>query len=198
VLTQACRDAATWPAAVKLAVNVSAVQFSKGSLFGEVTRALLDSGLEPERLEIEITESVLMRDSEAALSMLRELRKRGVQVAMDDFGTGFSSLSNLRSFPFDRIKIDRSFIENIETDAEAQAIVRAVAGLGRSLGMAITVEGVETPDQLAAVRREGCREVQGYLFSRPRPAADVQDMISRALAQVRSAANAQPEASEHV
>ena len=184
VLTQACRDAVAWPASISVAVNVSAVQFAEGSLVQSVMRALADSGLEPNRLELEITESVLMRDAEQALSMLRELRRHGVRVAMDDFGTGYSSLSYLRSFPFDRIKIDRSFIHDIETNAEAQAIVRAVSGLGRSLGMATTVEGVETQGQLAAVRREGCRDVQGFLFSRPRPAAEVPLMIAAAEANI--------------
>jgi EAL domain-containing protein (putative c-di-GMP-specific phosphodiesterase class I) len=183
VLAQACRDATAWPATVRVAVNVSAVQFTDGSLVRDVMRALGDAGLEPGRLELEITESVLMRDTHQALLMLRELRQRGVRVAMDDFGTGYSSLSYLRSFPFDRIKIDRSFIQDVETNPEARAIVRAVTGLGRSLGMATTVEGVETPGQLAAVRREGCGEVQGFLFSRPRPAADVPHMIETAAAQ---------------
>ena len=197
VLAQACRDAVNWPLDVTLAVNVSAVQFAEGSLVREVVRALDDSGLEPGRLELEITESVLMRDAEQALLMLRELRKCGLRVAMDDFGTGYSSLSYLRSFPFDRIKIDRSFIRDIETDAEAQAIVRAVAGLGRSLGMAITVEGVETLAQLAAVRREGCRDVQGYLFSRPRPAADVPDMIAAVAGQTLLVSSSGSEAVKH-
>jgi diguanylate cyclase (GGDEF)-like protein len=197
VLSQACRDAATWPAAVGLAVNVSAVQFAKGSLLADVMNALGDAGLEPGRLELEITESVVMHDAEHALLMLRELRQRGLRVAMDDFGTGYSSLSYLRSFPFDRIKIDRSFIRDIETNAEAQAIVRAVAGLGRSLGMAITVEGVETMGQLAAVRREGCRDVQGYLFSRPRPAADVARMIEAAARHDLPAATSLPERLGH-
>ena len=188
VLAQACRDAASWSSAVRVAVNVSAVQFAGGSLVRDVMRALGDSGLEPGRLELEITESVLLRDADQALLMLRELRQHGVRVAMDDFGTGYSSLSYLRSFPFDRIKIDRSFIHDIETNADAQSIVRAVAGLGSSLGMAITVEGVETLGQLAAVRREGCREVQGYLFSRPRPVSDVAQMIVAAAAQGRPAA----------
>ena len=197
VLAQACRDAVNWPLDVTLAVNVSAVQFAEGSLVREVVRALDDSGLEPGRLELEITESVLMRDAEQALLMLRELRKCGLRVAMDDFGTGYSSLSYLRSFPFDRIKIDRSFIRDVETDAEAQAIVRAVAGLGRSLGMAITVEGVETLAQLAAVRREGCRDVQGYLFSRPRPAADVPDMIAAVAGQTLLVSSSGSEAVNH-
>ena len=186
VLDQACRDAASWPAAIGVAINVSAVQFADGSLVREVMRALDDSGLDADRLELEITESVLMRNADQALTMLRELRQRGVRVAMDDFGTGYSSLSYLRSFPFDRIKIDRSFIHDIATNTEAQAIVRAVSGLGRSLGMATTVEGVETLGQLAAVRREGCRDVQGYLFSRPHPVGDVPHMIAAAEGQARA------------
>ena len=177
VLAQACRDAATWPASIRVAVNISVLQFAGNSLVRDVMRALSDSGLDPGRLELEITESVLVREPDQALLVLRELRQRGVRTAMDDFGTGYSSLSYLRSFPFDRIKIDRSFIHDIESNSDAQAIVRAITGLGRSLGMATTVEGVETLGQLTAVRREGCREVQGYLFSRPRPAADVPQMI---------------------
>jgi len=197
VLAQACHDAASWPASVGVAVNVSAVQFAEGSLVDEVTRALGASGLEPGRLELEITESVLISDADRALFMLHELRERGVRVAMDDFGTGYSSLSYLRSFPFDRIKIDRSFVHDIETNAEAQAITRAVAGLGRSLGMAITVEGVETLGQLAAVQREGCRDVQGYLFSRPRPGADVLHMISAVTGHSLFAANTELEVLDH-
>ncbi len=194
VLAQACRDAAGWPAAVRVAVNVSAVQFGHGTLVRDVMQALGDAGLPAERLELEITESVMLRDAEQALLQLRELRRRGVRVAMDDFGTGYSSLSTLRSFPFDRIKIDRSFVHDVEHNAEAQAIVRAVTGLGRSLGMATTVEGVETLAQLAAVQREGCAEVQGYLFSRPRPAAEVPQLIETAAGNGRATS---PEPAHH-
>lgn len=197
VLAQACRDAASWPETISVAVNVSSVQFADGSLVREVINALGDSGLQPGRLELEITESVLMRDADQALLMLRELRQCGVRVAMDDFGTGYSSLSYLRSFPFGRIKIDRSFIHDIETNAEAQAIVRAVCGLGCSLGMAITVEGVETLGQLAAARREGCSNVQGYLFSRPRPAVDVPYMIATAERLCGPSACTKPESPDH-
>jgi diguanylate cyclase (GGDEF)-like protein len=179
VLAQACRDALAWPSAVRVAVNVSAVQFAKGALLDDVLEALEATGLEPGRLELEITESVLLQDQGHTLTLLNELRRHGVRVAMDDFGTGYSSLSYLRSFPFDRIKIDRSFVREVETSADAQSIIRAVAGLGRSLGMATTVEGVETQAQLKAVCREGCAEVQGFLFSKPRPAADVPDLIRR-------------------
>ena len=177
VLAQACRDARAWPASVGVAVNVSAVQFKHGALLGDVLEALAASGLAPERLEIEITETVLLQDTAQAVATLHELRRRGVRVAMDDFGTGYSSLGYLRSFPFDRIKIDRSFVCDVDTSADALAIVRAVAALGRSLGMAVTVEGVETVAQLEAVRREGCSDAQGFYFSRPRPASEIPALI---------------------
>ena len=177
VLSQACRDAVQWPAPVRVAVNVSAVQFVRGSLLHDVTLALAQSGLPAVRLEIEITESVMMADNPQTLAVLRELQSRGVQVAMDDFGTGYSSLSYLRSFRFDRIKIDRSFVRDLETSAEARSIVRAVAGLGRNLEMATTIEGVETQGQLDIARREGCSDVQGFLFSKPRPASEIAAFI---------------------
>ena len=134
-------------------------------------QALSASGLQPSRMELEITESVLMQDAEAVLACLHRLRALGVRIALDDFGTGYSSLSYLRRFPFDKIKIDRSFIREID-DPDAAAIVRAVVGLGTHLGTAITAEGVETEEQLDQVRKEGCTEVQGFLFSKPLPAAD--------------------------
>ncbi len=173
VMRAACREAARWPAPVRVAVNVSAVQFRGSVLLGDVSCALRDAGLDAHRLEIEITESVMLDDNDHAVSLLHELRRRGVRVAMDDFGTGYSSLSLLRSFPFDRIKIDRSFVRDVGTRADALPIIRAVVGLGRSLGMATTVEGVETAGQLDAVRAEGCAEVQGFLYSRPARAADL-------------------------
>jgi len=172
-LLQACRDAAGWPAAIKVAVNLSAVQFKGAGLVAAVAHALASSGLEPERLELEITETALLHDSAVTLGILRELRALGVRIAMDDFGTGYSSLGYLRSFPFDKIKIDQCFVRDIETSADCKAIVRAVTGLGQSLGIATTAEGVETWEQLDQVRAEGCEEVQGYVFSRPVPAADV-------------------------
>jgi diguanylate cyclase (GGDEF)-like protein len=177
VLLQACRDALAWPESVRVAVNVSAAQFRSGSLLRDVDAALQATGLPPQRLEIEITESVMIADAHQACGVLNALREQGVRVAMDDFGTGYSSLSHLRRFPFDRIKIDRSFVRDVDTNDEARSIVRAVSGLGLSLGMATTVEGVETPEQLEAIRREGCAEVQGYLFSRPRPAAEIAEFI---------------------
>ena len=181
VLDRACADAAGWPAEVRVAVNVSAVQFKGAGLVAAVRGALAASALPPERLELEITETALLADTDATLAILRELRAMGVRIAMDDFGTGYSSLGYLRSFPFDKIKIDRSFIADIETDVDCKAIVRAVAGLGSNLGIAITAEGVETLAQLDRLRAEGCDQVQGYLFSRPVPARDVAALLGQML-----------------
>ena len=195
VLAQACTEAATWPKDVKVAVNVSPIQFLSPFLVLIVQEALARSGLAAARLELEITESVLMANTGATLETLHQLRAIGVRISMDDFGTGFSSLSYLRSFPFDKIKIDQSFIrdltttncsdgnaqavENPQAIVNAQAIVRAIAGLGSSLGMRTTAEGVETQEQMDRARREGCTEVQGYLLSRPAPARDVSALIKR-------------------
>ncbi|AWI89822.1 PAS domain S-box protein [Methylobacterium sp. DM1] len=170
-LQEACREAAGWPQDFRVAVNVSASQFAQPGLELSVTSALAASGLPPERLELEITESVLMSGAVNAIDCLHRLRARGVRIALDDFGTGFSSLSYLRRFPFDKIKIDRSFIRDIG-DADTAAIVRAIVGLGERLGASITAEGVEDERQLADVRREGCTEVQGYLLSKPLPAPE--------------------------
>ena len=177
VLAQACRDAVQWPAHVRIAVNVSSVQFTRRALLSEVTAALSEAGLNARRLEIEITESVLLQDQRQAVGLLTELRAQGVRVAMDDFGTGYSSLSYLRSFAFDRIKIDRSFVHDVDSNPEARAIVRAIAGLGANLGMAVTVEGVETLEQLRIMRAEACTEIQGYLFSKPLPATEIGGII---------------------
>jgi len=136
--------------------------------------------LAPHRLELEITESILLRDVEANLKTLRDLKNLGVRIAMDDFGTGYSSLGNLRSFPFDKIKIDRSFVSDLENNPDAMSIVHAVVGLGHSLGMATCAEGVETSEQLAYLRSEGCSEVQGYYYSKPKPAVEVDKMIRQA------------------
>jgi diguanylate cyclase (GGDEF)-like protein len=176
-LRQACADAARWPADTCVSVNVSAVQIKGPGLVEAVLGALAASTLRPERLELEITEAALLTDTDAALATLRELRALGVRIAMDDFGTGYSSLSYLRKFPFDKIKIDRSFVRDIETCADSTAIVRAVTGLGANLGIATVAEGVETLAQLDRLRAEGCDQVQGYYFSRPVPAADVAAII---------------------
>jgi diguanylate cyclase (GGDEF)-like protein len=179
VLHGACADAATWPDDVDVAVNLSPVQFKSPNLIASVTAALAASGLSARRLELEITESVLLQNSEATLTTLHELRAMGVRISLDDFGTGYSSLSYLRSFPFDKIKIDRSFVSELATREDSMAIIRAVTGLGRSLGIVTTAEGVENDAQLELLRREGCTQAQGYLFSKPRPASDVAIMLNR-------------------
>jgi diguanylate cyclase len=167
VLKTACREAASWPQPLKIAVNVSAVQLYNANFVQELHQILLDTGLPPSRLEIEITETALVRDFNRALAMLRQIKALGVAIAMDDFGTGYSSLSNLRAFPFDRIKIDRSFIKSVNSNGQAATIVRAVLGLGRGLGLPVLAEGVETTAELQFLREELCDEVQGYLLGRP-------------------------------
>jgi EAL domain-containing protein (putative c-di-GMP-specific phosphodiesterase class I) len=178
VLRRACEDAAGWSQAVRVAVNLSPMQFKNKQLFSSVVSALADSGLAAGRLELEITESVLLQETEATLATLHKLRKFGVKISMDDFGTGCSSLSYLRSFPFDKIKIDRSFVSELVTREDSAAIVRAVTGLGNSLGILTTAEGVETNEQMTALRSQGCNEVQGYLFNPPRPASEVEKMLA--------------------
>ena len=179
MLRSACADAATWPDDIDVAVNLSPVQFKNPNLIASVTEALTASGLAARRLELEITESVLLQNSETTLTTLHELRAMGVRISLDDFGTGYSSLSYLRSFPFDKIKIDRSFVSELATREDSMAIIRAVTGLGRSLGIVTTAEGVENDAQLELLRREGCTQAQGYLFSKPRPASDVALMLER-------------------
>jgi EAL domain-containing protein (putative c-di-GMP-specific phosphodiesterase class I) len=178
-LRNACLQAAKWPERCKIAVNLSPVQFKNKNLVQTVFSAITTSGLAPSRLELEITEAVLLQDTTATLGMLKQLQGMGVRIAVDDFGTGYSSLSYLRSFPFDKIKIDRSFVSALGSQSrEAVAIVRAVTQMGLSLGMCTTAEGVETDSQLQAIRREGCDEVQGYLFSAPRTAAEIDQLLA--------------------
>ena len=179
VLKEACREATSWPSELKVAVNLSPVQFKNGTVVLDVVAALGASGLPAHRLELEITETVLLQDTEATIATLNTLRDLGVSISMDDFGTGYSSLSYLRKFRFDKIKIDRSFIRDLSEEPDSIAIIRAVAGLGSSLGIATTAEGVETEAQLHRVREEGCTEVQGYLFSKPIPADQVQLLLQR-------------------
>ena len=169
VLAQACAEAATWPDDVKVAVNLSPVQFRKGAVIGSIKAALASSGLRPDRLEIEITESVLLADDEPNRLILTALRDLGVRIALDDFGTGYSSLAYLQSFPIDKIKIDRAFIRTLGADPRGDAIVRAIINLGRALQMTTTAEGVETVQQLDMLRDLGCDEAQGYLFGKPVP-----------------------------
>ncbi|HVL70685.1 MAG TPA: EAL domain-containing protein [Beijerinckiaceae bacterium] len=179
VLRQACADAATWPAGARVAVNLSPVQFKSRNLVATVFTALASSRLPATRLELEITEAVLLQESEATVATLHRLRDMGVRISMDDFGTGYSSLSYLRSFPFDKIKIDRSFVRDVTTDDSCMAIIRAVTGLGNSLGIATTAEGVENRAQLEQLRAEGCTEVQGYLFSPPRPLEEIRHLLEK-------------------
>ena len=189
VLRRACADAATWPGGMRVAVNVSAIQFRDPTLVATVATALADSGLPASRLEIEITESLLLEDEVATAATLHRLRGLGVRIAMDDFGTGYSSLGYLRRFPFDKIKIDQSFIRDLDSKPDSRAIVRAIIGLGRSLGMRTTAEGVETRAILDILRAEGCAEAQGYLFGKPCAAEQVPNVL-RQLAQQRAPANA--------
>jgi diguanylate cyclase (GGDEF)-like protein len=179
VLRQACKRAGTWPADLKVAVNLSPAQFRRQGLVEMVVAALASSGLPADRLELEITESSLLQNSEATLSMLYQLRELGVHIAMDDFGTGYSSLSYLQSFPFDKIKIDRSFVKDITDGIGSLNIVRAVTAMARGLGMTTTAEGVETPEQLEMIKAEGCTEMQGYLFSPPLSAREVDELLER-------------------
>ncbi len=172
-LSQACADAAAWPNGLKVAVNLSPVQFQHAGLVAAVQRALVLSGLPASRLELEITESALLQDSQTVLAMLHELDALGLRIALDDFGTGYSSLSYLRSFPFSKLKIDQSFIKEIAFRTDCEAIVRSVNGLAGTLGMTTTAEGVETEEQLDRLREVGCTEVQGFLFDRPRPLAEI-------------------------
>ncbi|MBS0242216.1 MAG: EAL domain-containing protein [Proteobacteria bacterium] len=179
VLKEACKTAATWPNDIGVAVNISAVQFKSPSLVDIVKSALQESGLEPSRLELEITETILLQDTTRTLSILHELRSLGVRIAMDDFGTGYSSLSYLRKFPFDKLKIDRSFVSDLCKGTDAAAIVKAVANLACSLGIRTTAEGVETAEQLATLRQLNCTEIQGYLISRPLPTDEIHELICR-------------------
>jgi EAL domain-containing protein (putative c-di-GMP-specific phosphodiesterase class I) len=181
VLLTACREAANWPGNQRIAVNLSPMQFSTSGLVETVAAALATSGLPPERLELEITESVLLEDTAATLAILHQLRSLGIRIAMDDFGTGYSSLGYLRSFPFDKVKIDQSFIRDMPTDGDSAAIVKAIIGLGISLGISTTAEGVETEEQLNRLRAEGCTDIQGYLLSKPVPAAEVEAVLNRSI-----------------
>jgi diguanylate cyclase (GGDEF)-like protein/PAS domain S-box-containing protein len=181
MLNRACMDAALWPDDVRVAVNLSPLQFRAGNLLSVVMEALKQSSLPAKRLELEITETLLLEKSSQVLATLHALRALGVRISMDDFGTGYSSLSYLRSFPFDKIKIDQSFVRGLGTNNDAQAIVRAIISLGVGLGVTITAEGVETEAELACLRAEGCHEGQGFLFSHARPNAEIVAMLNAQL-----------------
>jgi diguanylate cyclase (GGDEF)-like protein len=177
VLRQACAEAAKWPSGITVAVNLSPVQFKSRGLLESVVGALAASQLSPDRLELEITETVLLQEGTATLATLHKLRALGIRIAMDDFGTGYSSLSYLRSFPFDKIKIDRSFVQHLASERDSNAIVRAVTGLAHDLGMTSTAEGVESQETLDILRENGCTEIQGYLISAAAPAHTVPELL---------------------
>jgi EAL domain-containing protein (putative c-di-GMP-specific phosphodiesterase class I) len=179
VLREACREAASWRTDVTVAVNVSPLQFRHGDLPALVHAILLETGLAPRRLELEITEGVFIDDFSRAISILSRLKSLGVRIALDDFGSGYSSLSYLHSFAFDKIKIDRTFICDLEHNRHSMAIVQAVIGLGHSLHIPVLAEGVETAEQHDMLRERGCDEVQGYLWGRPLPIENYADAIGR-------------------
>jgi diguanylate cyclase (GGDEF)-like protein len=187
VLRTACAEAATWPSAVRIAVNVSPVQFRSQALSLKVASALAETGLDPRRLELEITEAVLIADDDAALVALDQLRKLGVGIALDDFGTGYSSLSYLQRFPFDKIKIDRSFVKALTPGSGSSSIIKAVVSIAADRNMMTTAEGVETEQQRETVQALGCTQMQGYLFSPPRPAAEIRPMLTASRAVVDAA-----------
>jgi diguanylate cyclase (GGDEF)-like protein len=183
VLQRACADAVEWPGDFAVAVNVSPAQFKRGKFVRTVADALEKTGLPACRLELEITELVLIQKNNSARLVLHQLKELGVSIAMDDFGTGYSSLGYLRSFPFDKIKIDRSFISDVPENADSLAILRAVVSLGRSLGIVTIAEGVETRNQLEVLLTEGCMEAQGYFFSKPRSAVETMELLSTVMGQ---------------
>jgi diguanylate cyclase (GGDEF)-like protein len=184
ILRQACQEAASWPKPLQIAVNLSPAQFVHGDLVGLVHSILLETGLAPDRLELEITEGVLIEDFERGLALLRRLKALGVRISMDDFGSGYSSLNYLQAFPFDKIKIDRAFVMNLGRNPQSAAIVRAVIDLGHGMNMLIVAEGVETLEQLGFLAEEGCDTVQGYLLGRPLPIEKYDGLVGRSNANV--------------
>ncbi len=179
ILRQACLEAASWPVPLQIAVNLSPAQFMHGDLVSLVHSILLETGLQPGRLELEITEGVLIEDFDRGVALLRRLKALGVRISMDDFGSGYSSLTYLQAFPFDKIKIDRAFVINLGLNPQSAAIVRAVIGLGHGLDVAIVAEGVETHEQLCFLASEGCDGVQGYFIGRPAPIAQYAGLVGR-------------------
>ncbi|MGZ3325416.1 MAG: putative bifunctional diguanylate cyclase/phosphodiesterase, partial [Xanthobacteraceae bacterium] len=188
ILQKACADAVSWPEDIKVAVNLSAGQFRTGTLFDVILCALVESGLPPERLELEITESLLLQDKESNVVVIQQLKNIGVTIALDDFGTGYASLSYLLSFPFDKIKIDKSFTQGILTRTDCRAVVASILTLARGLEIAVTAEGVETNPQLELLRAHGVDYVQGYLCGRPRPLAELDFSALELIAQADEAA----------
>jgi diguanylate cyclase (GGDEF)-like protein len=190
ILREACRRAASWERPLQIAINLSPVQFRHGDLPNQVHAILLQTGLAPHRLELEVTESVLIDDFSRAVSILRRLKALGVRIAMDDFGTGYSSLSYLQAFPFDKIKIDQAFISNVDNNPQSAAIVRAIIGLGRALSLPVTAEGVETEEQLAFLATERCDEIQGFLIGKPQPIEEYAEATGKRPARGRKVSRA--------
>ena len=186
ILREACREAASWPVPMQIAVNLSPAQFMHGDVVSLVHSILLETGLAPDRLELEITEGVLIEDFDRGLALLRRLKSLGVRISMDDFGSGYSSLSYLQAFPFDKIKIDRAFVMNLGRNPQSAAIVRAVIDLGHGLEMSIVAEGVETQEQLSFLADEGCDAVQGYLLGRPQPIGHYAALVGRSANDVET------------
>ncbi|MEO1406121.1 MAG: EAL domain-containing protein, partial [Pseudomonadota bacterium] len=193
VMREALQEAATWDTEASISINLSPIQIKNSGLVGVVSQAISRSGITPERVELEITESVLLDDSEENLRRLYSLKNLGVRIALDDFGTGYSSLSYLRSFPFDKIKIDKSFVQSMETSDECRAIVRAVTALAQSLGMRSTAEGVESADQVRELKKQGCSELQGFYFSEPKT---VQQLVAAGMI-IRKSQTVEPDEAEH-
>ena len=187
-LRQACTQARDWPDHVRVAVNLSPLQFASPHLPQLVETILSETGLDAARLELEITEGLLMRNTERTLGTLHRLKKLGVRIAMDDFGTGYSSLSYLQSFPFDKIKVDRTFVMGVSTTPHSATVVRSVIDIADALGMTTTAEGVETEDQRTALMKLGCDEAQGYLFGRPHPVAEANRLMEGLVSQSRAVA----------
>ena len=179
VIREACRTAAAWPKDIRIAVNFSGVQFRNTRILATIVNALADASITPSRLEIEVTESVLISDDDTVLAMLRAAHHLGVRIALDDFGTGYSSLINLGKLPFDRIKIDRSFTHDLLTNPDRAAVVKSLIGLARDLRMSVTAEGVETTEQLSSLRAMGCSEVQGYLIGAPKSATEITELFEK-------------------
>jgi EAL domain-containing protein (putative c-di-GMP-specific phosphodiesterase class I) len=178
-LRAVCEEAANWPNPLKVAVNLSPVQLDDTTLPKLVQEILFTTGMTADRLELEVTETALIRNPQRTLDVLRRLKALGIRIAMDDFGTGYSSLSTLQAFPFDKIKIDKSFVERVDTHGQAASIVKAVLSLGRSLKIPVLVEGVETERQLAFLAREGAEQIQGYLVGRPQPIARYESILRK-------------------
>ena len=179
ILREACREAASWPKPLQIAVNLSPAQFVHGDLVGLVHSILLETGLAPGRLELEITEGVLIEDFDRGLALLRRLKALGVRISMDDFGSGYSSLSYLQAFPFDKIKVDRAFVINLGRNPQSAAIISAVIDLGHGMGMSLVAEGVETLEQFTFLADEGCDAVQGYLLGKPLPIGQYAAVVGR-------------------